>query len=333
MQSNVKIFAGIDGGGTRTRLALVRENGELLGYAAGGSCSFTDHGTDHARKELSNLWRTAWEAAGMEPRAASSLFLGLGSILSPEDARINRDLAAKIGLAAPDSIFAENDVWNAHAGGLLGRHGILLISGTGSACFGRNSQNHTWRAGGWGHLLNDVGSAHALGHAAMVAATRDADRRGPATALTPLVCQTFGLTDLKELFRKVHHDGVSRAEVAALAPKVVALAGKGDVTAGLILAAESTGLVEMVTTVARELKLEAPALALTGGLITNAAIYRRMFLERLTRMLPKFQLVEENLTPVFGAVLLACERNSGASPSAAFIQTLHRTSANCLNQQ
>jgi len=35
---------GIDGGGTRTRVALAREDGVLAGYAEGQSASFADHG-------------------------------------------------------------------------------------------------------------------------------------------------------------------------------------------------------------------------------------------------------------------------------------------------
>lgn len=324
----MKVFAGIDGGGTRTRLALVDESGKLAGHAVGGSCNFTDQGIDGAQAELTRLWHKAWNSAGMKPRPVAAVFMGLGSILSPHDAEINRELAVNMGLAEAKVIFADNDAWNAHAGGLAGQPGILLIAGTGSACLGRNGRGESWRAGGWGHLLGERGSAHALGQAALVAATQDADGRGQPTALKALVCEALGLSDLKEIFRKVHHEGVSRSDVAALAPRVVALAETGDSVAQHILADEAEGLVEMTTTVARRLKMESPNLALTGGLMANAAAFRHMFLDGLKRALPGFRLAEGGLAPVFGAVLLAVERSTGALPETNFFQNLYRSSAN-----
>jgi N-acetylglucosamine kinase-like BadF-type ATPase len=197
--NRMKIYAGIDGGGTRTRMALVEETGRLLGYATADSCSFADHGLEAARVGLAGLQRATWSAAGLAPRPAHALFMGMGSILSPHDARTNCDLAGSLSLAEPANIQADNDGWIAHAGGLAGRPGVLLISGTGSVCVGRNAAGDGWRAGGWGHLLNEAGSAYALGLDAMVAATREADGRGPKTSLTPLVCEMLQLPEIMEI--------------------------------------------------------------------------------------------------------------------------------------
>ena len=324
----MRIFAGMDGGGTRTRLVLAAETGEILGSAAGGSCNFTDLGIERAQAGMARLWNGAWEAAGMKPRPATAIFMGLGSILSPQDEHVNREIAVKIGLAGANAVFAGNDVLNAHAAGLSGQPGILLIAGTGSACYGRNQLNESWRTGGWGHLLGEQGSAYALGQAALIAATRAADERGPATALQKLVGDTLALGDMKEIFSRVHHVRIARAELAAMAPRVVALAEAGDAVAREIIDEEAGGLVEMVITVARKLKIESPDLALTGGLITQALFFRRTFLECLKRQLPDFQLVEGGLAPVFGAVLLAVEHGTGHPPAAEFLQKLLQSSVN-----
>lgn len=325
----MKFLIGIDGGGTRTRLALVEETGKIIGYANGGSCSFADHGIERARREMSRLWHDAWSMTGMRPRPVDAVFMGLGSILSPRDAQINCEMAVSLGLAEASAVFAENDAWNAHAGGLLGQPGVLLISGTGSACFGRNAQGESWRTGGWGHLLNEQGSAYALGQAALVAATRAADGRGNPTALMALICETLVLRDLKEIFHKLHHEGVSRTEVAALATQVVALAEQGDLVAREIIAKEADGLVEMVWTVARKLQMASPDLALTGGLITHATGFRQLFLDALTNRLSGFRLVEGGMTPVLGAVLLAFEYSTGVAPSPSFRQNLRASSKHC----
>lgn len=324
--TSLKTYLGIDGGGTRTRLALVSEQGTLLGLVEGGSCSFADLGMEPARAELARLGREVWRRANQEPQPADALFMGMGSILSSEDARINCDLAVGIGLAQPGAVRADNDAWNAHFGALAGRPGILLIAGTGSACLGRNAAGESWRAGGWGHLLGETGCAYALGQTALIAATRAADGRGPATTLTEAVQAALNLRDLKEIYRKVHHVGVPRGAVAALAPSVVKLAEAGDAVAQEILRQGADGLVEMVGTVAGRLRLAAPELALTGGLIDNAASFRKLFLERLALALSEVRLVSDGLAPVFGAVLLAVQADTGAPPSGHFLEKLRASS-------
>lgn len=40
---------------------------------------------------------------------------------------------------------------------------LVVISGTGSVCFGRDTKGNIYRTGGWNHILSDEGSAFDLG--------------------------------------------------------------------------------------------------------------------------------------------------------------------------
>ena len=315
----MKILAGIDGGGTRTRLALVQADGTILGCAEGGCCSFVELGVPGATEAFRSLWQAAWAKVGQSPRPADALFIGSGSILSESDEKTCESIAVSAGLACGGAVRARNDAWSALAGGLRGQPGILLIAGTGCACLGRNPAGQTWRAAGWGHLLHDGGSAYALGLGAIIAATREADRRGPATSLTPIVMRTLELRDMTDIYRRMHHDGVSRALVASLAPAVIEAATAGDAVSRELLESGATDLVEAVVTVARQLRLHSPLLALTGGLIENAPPYRRLFLDRLATALPGFALATDGLDPVWGSVLLAHEQLTGSPAPAEFL--------------
>lgn len=323
----MRILAGIDSGGTRARLALVLEDGRVIGYAEGKSCCFTDQGIDGAREALRTIWRDAWLSARISPQPATALFLGLGSILAEGDARINCELAVSLGLAAKKEIQAQNDAWNAMVGGLRGQAGVLLIAGTGSACLGRNANGEVWRAGGWGYKLDDRGSAFALGRAAMIAATRDVDGRGTPTSLTKMVTDALNLSCMEEIFRRLHHEGGSRFDIAAFAPQVIQAAQTGDAVALEILKEGAEGLIEMVVTVSRRLQLIPPALALTGGLLCNSIFYRQLFLEKLVDTLPGFIMVQDGLPPVLGAVMLAAEGVMGNPLPSSFVENLHSSAA------
>lgn len=318
----MNILAGIDGGGTRTRLALARADGTVIGRAEGGCCSFAELGVPGATEAYRSLWQAASADAGQAPRPADALFIGSGSILSAADEQTCEAIAVSAGLARDGTVLARNDAWAALAGGLRGRPGILLIAGTGCACLGRNSAGETWRAAGWGHLLHDGGSAYALGLGAMIAATRAADRRGPATMLLPPVMRALELGNITDIYRRVHHDGVSRALVASLGPAVVEAAGQGDAVARGLLETGAAELVEAIVTVARQLRLPTPTLALTGGLIENARSYRERLLERLAAALPGFAVADDGLEPVWGSILLAYDQLHGTPPSAEFTANL-----------
>ncbi|MGO7741112.1 N-acetylglucosamine kinase, partial [Rhizobium johnstonii] len=49
-----------------------------------------------------------------------------------------------------------NDVDGAHLGAFAGEPGILILSGTGSMAWVRNSKCQSARTGGWGDLIGDA---------------------------------------------------------------------------------------------------------------------------------------------------------------------------------
>jgi N-acetylglucosamine kinase-like BadF-type ATPase len=323
---NSRVYAGIDGGGTRTRLALATGDGTILCVVEGECVSFVELGAELAQARLARLWAKAWKVAGATPRRADGLFIGSGSVLAPTDEETYGQLGAAAGLADRTSIWAGSDALNALAGGLEERPGILLICGTGSVCFGRNAAGETWRAGGWGHLIDDAGSAYALAKAALLAAARAADGRGPSTVLSDMTREHLRLADMRELYRRVHDGGGNRAEMAALAPMVVAAAEEAnDAEARSILRTGAGHLAEMVSTVCRHLGLNSPELYLTGGLIEPAAGYRQLFLDALALSIPKYSLAAGGFPPVLGAVLQAVRHATGKRPETDFLRRLRHT--------
>ncbi|MFA0760580.1 MAG: hypothetical protein HZLCBSQH_000681 [Candidatus Fervidibacterota bacterium] len=85
----------------------------------------------------------------------------------------------------------------------------------------------------------------------MVAAVRAADGRGLQTRLLPLVMESLGLEDINELMRRLYYEGMSRAAIAALGPKVLDIAAQGDRVAEAILQRGIEELLLMVKTVAK----------------------------------------------------------------------------------
>lgn len=307
----MRVVAGVDGGGTRTRAALVDESGRVLGLGEAGPSNYGDVGLAGTQESI----RLALSRAGCEPQPGrgpqplAGAFLGLGNVVSPADRATIRHLVCELGLAPADHVLVDHDIRIALAGGLAGRPGIVLIVGTGSACYGRRADGRSWRAGGWSYLLDDAGSGYFLGLQAMIATVRAADGRGAPTLVADRVLQRLGLSEADEIMRRLYHDGLSRAEIAALAPLTIDAAEQRDAVAAEIIKRGADELSLMVATVARRLEfgLDPVMVTVTGGLATAGAAYVAPLQAAIRRRLPAVELVEPALPPVLGAALLALE--------------------------
>ena len=307
--NNLRIVAGVDGGGTNTRAVLVTEDGAILGTGAAGPSNYDDVGVDAAKASIRSALREAWQRTGEAPRSCDAVFLGMAGVVSPIDRATIRKIATELRMAPPEKIGVDHDIRISLAGSLAGDEGIALIVGTGSSCYGRRNDGREWRAGGWAHLLDDVGSGYYLGLQAMTAAVRDTDGRGAPTALRARVQASLKLSDMQDIMRRLYHYGMSRAEIAALAPLVIEVAAAGDAIAYEIITRGVNELALMVKTVAEKLEFlpDKVLVSVTGGVAHSEPIYKEPLYAAIRQSVPTAQIVEPKLSPVLGAALLALE--------------------------
>ena len=301
-------FLGVDGGGTNTRVAIVNETGQLCGWGSSGPSNYDDVGVDGARANIAAAIQTAWQRSQLTPQPLRASFFGMAGVVSPTDRQVIRQIALDLGNMAPDTIGIDHDCRIALAGGLLGRPGIVLITGTGSSCYGRNSRGDDWRSGGWGQLISDEGSGYWFGLQAMRAMVRAYDRRDPPTLLLDAVMARFRLNDVNDVMHHLYVDGLSRSEIADLAPLVFDAAQRGDTTAQQLIKSGIAELVDCIAAVAATLELtDKPEVALTGGLHHADALFTQPLQRAIHQRLPGSRATAPQVSPVMGACLLALE--------------------------
>jgi N-acetylglucosamine kinase len=141
------------------------------------------------------------------------------------------------------------------AAGSREEHGVVIVAGTGSMAWGRNRHGESAQVGGWGALLGDEGSAYDIAVAALRAACRASDGRGPDTALLPALLARFGYRDLREIVGPIYHGGLDRRAIAAACPLVFEVARSGDPLAQRILRRAGLELALGAVTCARRLNM------------------------------------------------------------------------------
>jgi N-acetylglucosamine kinase len=323
-----RLFLGIDGGATKTQAAIVDERGRLLGVGSSGSSNFGDVGKAQAQVNVGQATAAARHVAGVEAPPWSAAFLGLAGVVSDADRAIVQDIAQALALGATGRVGVDHDCRVALAGGLSGRPGIVLIAGTGSACYGRNAAAEEWRAGGWGHLISDEGSSYWFGVRAMQAAVRAFDGRIAFSSLQKQVLAHLGLSHMNEILHHLHVDGMAPAEIAALAPLVMEAARDGDEVALALIREGAQALADCVFAVARRLGFvgAAPEVALVGGLLQAGDIFLQPLQQAIQDRLPHARLTFPEMPPVLGACLLALQMD-GIVVDEAVVQALHQGAA------
>lgn len=271
MSGNIVI--GIDGGGTQTRLALADLEGREIIRRTGPAGLIDPRDPDASAAILVGIIREAATAAAVALPAAA-LCAGLaGSGATTLRRDVRRALEAA---AVARRVVVVHDGQIALDGALAGEPGVLLAAGTGSVAYGRAEDGRTARCGGWGALAGDEGSAFSIGRAALQAALQAADGRGEPTDLLEDLLRTLGLDDPYDVPPWIGR--AAKGDVAALAPRVLRLAGAGDVVASRIVAVAGDELALHVETLLDRLgPWSAPVpVILHGGLLGDPDLAGRV---------------------------------------------------------
>lgn len=264
-------IAGIDGGGTHTRLELRDEENHVVRRAEFGAFNLNSIGEAAFRRLLRDIFAAC---GGMEDCAA--LCVGGAGISNPA---VGELLAQELKTAGFHGLWKLCGDQEIALRGAMDTPGVALIAGTGSICFGKGADGSTARSGGYGHLIDDGGSGYALGRDVLSAAVRAADGRGRQSALTEAVWEK--LHDAAGIVSFVYAPETDKAAIAQLSSLAVSCAEQGDETALQLLRRGAEELAALVEAVQKRLMLEGCPIALLGGLIYTDNAYRRIVVERL----------------------------------------------------
>ena len=307
---------GLDAGGMKTVCLLADEHGTVLASARGSGANLQVQGELEVEKTLHDLME---QALGGQPFLPDAICLGIAGVDRPDDAAVMRGIMRRIGYKTRTLVV--NDALVALVAAVGEDPGIVIVCGTGSICYGKNERGQAARAGGWGYILGDEGSGYWMGRRALTAATRHADARGPATALTELTLAHFDVRSVPELVHAVHARDPRRHRIAGLAEAVQAAALEGDALARQILDDAADELLAAAASVAERLEMrgEVFPFVLAGGVFHGVPLLRDSVLRRLADVAPRCQpqlLTEE---PALGAVRLALAEARGGAAIPSYI--------------
>jgi N-acetylmuramic acid 6-phosphate etherase len=237
----------------------------------------------------------------------AAIAIGMAGARTEADRRRIRSAAAKIWLNVP--CFATNDLETALAADspalppLAAR--VLVLSGTGSCCFGLAPRNRSARVGGWGHVIGDRGSGYFIALRALQQAIQHLDRTGQWTALGRNLLQSLLLNSPEDLMDWAK--SASKQDIAALAPRVFDAAAGGDKLARGVLEEAAESLAQDALACAQKLvRKRAPVrFVLAGGVLLGRPRFAARVGARLRALWPGATVAPLHRESVWGALELA----------------------------
>lgn len=295
-------FLGIEGGGTHTTALLADASGRALfqgAFGPGNVRLLKDDG-------LKSLFRAIVRKLSAKV-VPSSIAIGMAGARTPADRKRITSAAAAVWKEVP--CLATNDLETAlmaapeTKGGVAAR--VLVLSGTGSCCFGRTAAGNTAKVGGWGHLLGDQGSGHDIGMLALQQVVYEWDRAQRWDVLGRNLLAAQHLNEPNDLIAWVQ--SADKASVAALAEVVFRSAATGDALAKGILAHAAQSLAADALLCADRLagKTEAVQFVFSGSVLLKQPAFAKQIAQLIRKTRPKAQIVSLERSGVWGAVALA----------------------------
>ena len=295
------IVLGVDGGGTKTRVIVADERGMRLGEVVGPGSAVRPGEAEHSADVITAAINDALASCEMMHVMPKVVCVGVaGAAREPErqalwQALAERDVAEEV-VVHPDYAIALDDAFGEGPG-------VLLISGTGSAAFGRGPNGQSARCGGWGPSFGDEGSGAWIGRRALSVVAAAADGREPETALVGAILTAAQVNEPPELIAWASQ--ATPALFASLAPVVTSVADAGDLRANAILSLAVEELVLHVRTLSRSLfgdERAATPVAFTGGMLIKGSTLRKRLEQRLRSAVPGAQVNSAEVIPARGAV-------------------------------
>jgi N-acetylglucosamine kinase-like BadF-type ATPase len=302
-------FLGVDGGGTKTRFALMDADRKLVGEAELGTSYHPDVGLDGVRDVLSAGIARVLAGAGIDETRIVYAFFGLPAF--GEDSQATPALRAM-----PETILrhrrytCDNDMVCGWAGSLGAEDGINIVAGTGSIGYGQRGPLSA-RAGGWGEAFSDEGSAYWIAMQGLNAYSRMSDGRLPKGPLHSLINEALNLTADLDLCAHVYGANArSRSELAQFSPLVGKAAALGDEAALDIFRRAALELAQIADALRRKLGFpegETVKLSYSGGAFGAGEILLAPFRQALAAVSPAFELCRPLHDPHHGAALYAAK--------------------------
>ena len=297
-------IVGVDGGGTKTSVIVFDTEGKFYGKKTRQFPSSIDSvPIEHVHNQIEELIIEII-AKKKDNIILTSIFLGLGGIASSKDSTHVKSLVKTWQICNSRTIIhVKNDIYNAHAAGLLGNPGICFIIGTGSVGFGVDEEANEHRVGGYSYKEGDPGSSFHLGRMTLKLLAKAMDHR---IDYSPFLTDVQTKLEIKSYSDYVGViNSISRYETAQLAKMVTKYAEDGDPIAFNLIDIATDEFILMLQAIINTLHIKNRKITTIGSLGNSDSLFKVLLAKKVKKIDARYELIPTTRDPVLGSAILA----------------------------
>ena len=326
----------IDGGNSKTDVALVAGDGTLLASARGPGINAHEVGVDQTVLILDAVVKQAASQLDQRPdgRLARHTVACLANADLPEEEVEHATAVQAQGWS--ESATVVNDTFAILRSGLpdavegldgSGPHwGVAVVCGAGINAVGVAPDGRVTRYLALGTISGDWGGGYGLGLEVLWHAIRAEDGRGPDTALAGHLTRHFGVERVEEVTIGIHKGKIPDDDLTGLAPILLRASDEGDAVARMVVNRLADEISVMAITAMRRLDLTvlATPVVLGGGVVTAR---NPLLMSGITRQLaaaaPAAEVRVIDVPPVAGAALLGLDHVHAPAAAASRLRAAY----------
>ena len=303
MESPLQLVIGIDGGATYSHGVAVTHDGRVLAVVHSASMNFTGSYQKEVRRRVNEILRDL-ELQLPFANEFTHYAVSASGIFNEATADQKEKLCGKIYPWKRTRLVGDSIA--AFQGATLGRPGVLTICGTGTSIIACNKEEEFTQLGGWGPLLDDVGSAYWIALKCIRATIAEFEQTGPKTAITAALCEWHEIKSVQGLIPVIYNPEFTRDKFAILAARLDKEIGTTDPVYQKICREAGEAVGNLTLQAAEKSGLDASPLPLffSGGVLQFNREAMKSF-EATVRSKHKVMLSQPRLPTVLGAAMLA----------------------------
>jgi N-acetylglucosamine kinase-like BadF-type ATPase len=300
-----QLFLGVDGGATKTHIALMNEAREVRCEGVAGPSNPLRVGVETAVTNIAKAINEACDRDGVSRGDIASATLGLAGVRRADLKRsVRESFIKRVGIRKVEVV---TDAEIALYATTQGKPGLVVIAGTGSVCLGKNENGDMAISGGWGPLAGDEGGGVGIAQQALHTIAKASDGRGVPTMLSQRASEYFRASGPENLIVAIYSPQVDNSRIAGFARLVVETAQDGDEIAMQILndAGFELGLAACAVIGKLGLENRRVPIGCVGSVFHAGELLTEPMIEKVRTCAPKAFLTEPSMPPAHAAALMA----------------------------
>lgn len=303
------VYLGVDGGGTKTQIALMNEANEVTCEGFAGPSNPLRVGVETAVSNIVKAINEACDNGGVSRGDIVSATLGLAGVRRADlRQRVRESFQKRLGIRKTEVI---TDAEIALYASTLGKPGLVVIAGTGSICLGKDENGKIAISGGWGPLAGDEGGGVGIAQQALHSVAKASDGRGMPTKLSESASEYFRASGPENLIVAIYSPQIDNSRIAGFARHVVEAAQSGDSVAIGILRDAGRELGLAACAVIDKLKLGRRKIPIgcVGSIFNAGKLLTDPMLEKVRECAPQAYLTQPLMPPAHAAALMAFQNS------------------------